>query len=62
MKDSRVDAVFVSSPNSLHCQHTVQAAEAGKHVLAEKPMSTTLEDAIAMVRGCRDKGVKLGTG
>ena len=49
-------------PNSLHCQHTLQAAEAGKHVLAEKPMSTTLEDAVAMVRGCRDKGVKLGTG
>ena len=62
LRDSRVDAVFVSSPNSLHCQHTLQAAEAGKHVLAEKPMSTTLEDAVAMVRGCRDKGVKLGTG
>ena len=62
LRGSRVDAVFVSSPNSLHCQHTLQAAEAGKHVLAEKPMSTTLEDAVAMVRGCRDKGVKLGTG
>ena len=62
LQDSRVDAVFIASPNFLHCQHALQAARAGKHVLAEKPMTTTLEDAIAMVRGCRENGVKLGTG
>ncbi len=62
LADSRVDAVFISSPNSLHAGQAIQAAEAGKHVLCEKPMTTTLEDAVAMVRACRDRGVKLGVG
>lgn len=62
LADSRVDAVFISSPNSLHAAQAIQAAEAGKHVLCEKPMTTTLEDALAMVRACRDQGVKLGVG
>ena len=60
--DSRVDGVFISSPNSLHSAQAVQAAQAGKHVLCEKPMTTTLEDALTMVRACRDLGVKLGVG
>lgn len=62
LADSRVDAVFISSPNSLHAAQAVQAAEAGKHILCEKPMTTTLEDAVAMVRACRSSGVKLGVG
>ena len=62
LADRRVDGVFISSPNSLHAGHAIQAAEAGKHVLCEKPMTTTLEDAVAMVRACRDQGVKLGVG
>jgi 1,5-anhydro-D-fructose reductase (1,5-anhydro-D-mannitol-forming) len=62
VRDPRVEAVFVSSPNALHAEHTLQAAGAGKHVFTEKPMTTTLHDAIAMVRGCRDAGVMLGVG
>ncbi|MCH7606148.1 MAG: Gfo/Idh/MocA family oxidoreductase [Chloroflexi bacterium] len=62
MQDPRVDAVFIASPNFLHAEHTLAAAKAGKHVLVEKPMATTLEDSVAMVRGCREAGVKLGTG
>ena len=62
LEDSRVDGVFISSPNSLHAAQAVQAAEAGKHVMCEKPMTTTLEDALSMVRACRDRGVKLGVG
>ena len=62
LKDSRIDAVFVASPNALHAGHTLRAAEAGKHVLAEKPMATTIEDSLAMVTGCRAAGVKLGIG
>jgi 1,5-anhydro-D-fructose reductase (1,5-anhydro-D-mannitol-forming) len=62
LRDSRVEAVFVSSPNALHATHTLMAARAGKHVLTEKPMATTLDDAVAMVRGCRDAGVKFGVG
>jgi 1,5-anhydro-D-fructose reductase (1,5-anhydro-D-mannitol-forming) len=62
LRDSRVDAVFIASPNALHAQHALQAAQAGKHVLSEKPMATTLDDAVAMVRTCRARGVKLGVG
>ena len=62
LADSRVDAVFVASPNALHAAQTVQAAKAGKHVLSEKPMATNVGDAASMVRACRDNGVKLGLG
>jgi predicted dehydrogenase len=60
LKDSRVDGVFVASPNALHADHVVQAAEAGKHVLCEKPMATTITDAVRMLKACRRAGVTLG--
>src|SRR2546428_8792035 len=60
--DSRVEAVFIASPNAVHASQTLAAARAGKHVLVEKPMATTLDDAVAMVRACREAGVKLGVG
>ena len=60
LKDPRVDGVFVSSPNALHAEHVVQAAEAGKHVLCEKPMATTIADAVRMLQACRRAGVTLG--
>ena len=62
LNDSRVDAVFICSPNALHSAQAQRAAAAGKHVLSEKPMATTLHDAVAMVRACRGAGVKLGVG
>ena len=60
--DPNVEAVFIASPNSLHAEQGIRAAAAGKHVLVEKPMTTTLEDALALVRACRDNRVKLGVG
>lgn len=62
LQDSRVDAVFIISPNALHASQAIQAAAAGKHVLTEKPMATTVEDASAMIRSCRQHGVTLGVG
>lgn len=62
VRDSRVEAVCIASPNALHAPQTLQAARAGKHVLTEKPMATTLDDALAMVRVCREHGVQLGVG
>ncbi|ETX04858.1 MAG: hypothetical protein ETSY2_26355 [Candidatus Entotheonella gemina] len=62
LQDSRVDAVFIVSPNALHASQTIQAARAGKHVLTEKPMATSVEDAIAMIQVCRQHGVMLGVG
>ena len=60
--DSRVDGVFIASPNSLHAAQGIRAAQAGRHVLTEKPMTTRLEDALEMVRVCQGQGVKLGVG
>lgn len=54
-----VDAVLMSTPHHVHRTMTEQAALAGKHVLVEKPLATTLEDAEAMIYACRRAGVAL---
>ncbi len=56
-----VDAVYVSSVNSQHRAQVEAAAAAGKHVLAEKPLALTLEDARAMVAACEAAGVVMAT-
>lgn len=48
--DSRVDAVLVATPHAYHASTTIAALRAGKHVLVEKPLAMTLEDAEAVAR------------
>ncbi len=55
------DAVVICSENVRHRELTVKAAEAGRHVLCEKPLATTTADARAMVEACQNAGVLLGT-
>lgn len=52
-----VDAVVVATPDHLHADVVVQAAEAGLHVLVEKPFTTSVEDADRCVRAVRTAGV-----
>lgn len=52
-----VDAVIISTPHDLHVPLGIRAAEAGKHVIVEKPMATTLADADALIAACRQAGV-----
>ena len=61
LADSGVDAVYISTTNELHCAQTVAAAEAGKHVLCEKPLALTVADGQRMVDACRAAGVQIGT-
>jgi predicted dehydrogenase len=55
-----VDVVCVLVPTGLHAELTIAASQAGKHVLVEKPLETTLAKADEMIRVCRDNGTKLG--
>jgi len=59
--DAGVDAVYISSRNDRHRADVLAAAEAGKHVLCEKPLATTMADAVAMVEACDARGVVLAT-
>jgi glucose-fructose oxidoreductase len=54
-----VDAVYLALPNSLHCEYAVRAAQAGKHVLCEKPMALTEDECERMGRAAREAGVRL---
>ncbi|MFQ5860750.1 MAG: Gfo/Idh/MocA family protein [Dehalococcoidia bacterium] len=60
LRDPKVQAVYIATPNALHAGQTVQAARAGKHVLCEKPLALTVAEAEGMVQLCREVGVKLG--
>jgi 1,5-anhydro-D-fructose reductase (1,5-anhydro-D-mannitol-forming) len=62
LADPKLDAVIVASPDRLHAQQVIAAAQAKKHVLCEKPMATSPDEARAMTAACRAAGVRLGIG
>ena len=57
-----LDAVYIATPPNVHCEQTLACAQAGKHVLCEKPLGLTVADAEAMIGACATAGVRLGTG
>ena len=57
--DEDVDAVYIASPNSEHARHAIQAAEAGKHILCEKPLASNYGEAMTVLEACRRNGVFL---
>ena len=54
-----IEMVTITAPNRLHARMTVDAAHAGKHVVCEKPLCLTLEEADLMIDTCRERGVLL---
>lgn len=59
LQGSDADIVTLATPSGLHPRQAMRVAAAGRHVLSEKPMATKWDDGMAMVRACRDAGVKL---
>ena len=57
-----IDVVYVVLPNSMHKEYTIRAAEAGKHVLCEKPMANSAADCEAMIAACQKANRKLAIG
>ncbi len=57
-----IDAVYIALPNALHRSLTERAADAGVHVLCEKPMAVTVDECESMIAATREAGVKLMIG
>ena len=58
-ENREIDAVYIALPNSMHAEYTIRGAKAGKHVLCEKPMATSVADSRAMIDACRAAGKRL---
>lgn len=57
-----IDIMYIVLPNGMHAEYSIRAAEAGKHVISEKPMATTVEDCQAMIDACEENDRKLSIG
>jgi glucose-fructose oxidoreductase len=57
-----IDIVYVVTPNSIHAGNCIAAAKAGKHVICEKPMATSVAECDAVIAACREAGVRLTVG
>ncbi len=60
VSDPDLDGIIIATPDKLHAQQCITAARAGKHVLVEKPMATSLDDADRMIEACEAAAVRLG--
>jgi predicted dehydrogenase len=61
-ENESIDVVYIVLPNSMHKEFTIRGAEAGKHVLCEKPMANSSVDCQAMIDACRQQNRKLAIG
>jgi len=57
-----IDIIYVVLPNSMHAEYVIRAAQAGKHVICEKPMALSVEDCDKMIAACKKAGKMLSIG
>ncbi len=57
-----IDIIYIVLPNAMHAEYTVRAAKAGKHVICEKPMATSVADCRAMIKACEENNRRLTIG
>lgn len=57
-----IDIVYIVLPNFMHAEYTIRAAQAGKHVICEKPMAMNVKEAEQMIQACKKAQVKLAIG
>ena len=63
MADNKdIDIVYIVTPNGLHAEHAIAAAQAGKHVICEKPMARTVAECDSIIAACKKAKVKLSIG
>jgi len=62
VNNKEIDLVYVVLPNAMHKEYVIRAAKAGKHVISEKPLATSVKDAEEMIKACKDAGVQLAVG
>jgi glucose-fructose oxidoreductase len=60
--NDEIDIVYVVLPNAMHAEFSIRAAQAGKHVICEKPMAVSVEECDAIIDACEAAGVKLSVG
>lgn len=61
-ENEAIDVIYIVLPNGMHAEYTVRAAEAGKHVLCEKPMANTSDECREMIAACEKNNRKLAIG
>jgi len=59
LKNEKLDAIAICTPSGIHPDQAVEIAEAGVHIISEKPMATRLSDGVKMVKACDNAGVRL---
>lgn len=59
LRSGEIDAVYIALPNSMHAEYSIRAANAGVHVLCEKPMAVTERECQSMIRAARKHKIKL---
>jgi predicted dehydrogenase len=62
LRDGRIEGIVVMTPNRAHREQVVAAAAHAKHCLVTKPISTSIEDGMAMIDACKEAGVVLAVG